>query len=190
MPRTALILILLAGAIACQPYVQRRPVPMDPDARLDADRVDRVARAAERVAPASLRGGFLDVGLSSRAELGAWSWPDGRVRVSRSLVDLLDDQELSAVIAHELGHLLAGGELPGVKVALGGTERGGDDSAPETEADWLGCRLLAERGESPEALLRMLAKVEVAATEGRLPFAASFAARAERAAEGCLARLS
>ena len=157
-------------------------------AHLDADRADRVARAAARVAPSSLRPGFLDVGLSSRHELGAWSWPDGRVRVSRSLVDLLDEDELAAAIAHELGHLLDGGELPGAEAALGGSDPIGDDSGPETRADWIGCRLLAARGGSPEALVRMLAKVEVVAQAERLPFAASFAGRANRAAVGCRRR--
>jgi Zn-dependent protease with chaperone function len=180
------MLILLAGAVASEPYA--RFLPMGPAAGRDAARADRIARASERVVPASLRGGFLDVGLSSRDELGAWSWPDGRIRVSRSLVDLLDDEELAAAIAHELGHLLAGGELPDVAAALGGTEWSSDDSAPETQADWIGCRLLAARGESPEALVRMLAKVSVVATERRLPFAASFAGRAARAAPGCRSR--
>ena len=89
MLRTSLMLLLLAGAVASEPYAHS--FPMEPAARRDVARVDRIARASERVVPASLQGGFLDGGLSSRSELGAWSWPDGRIRVSRSLIDLLDD---------------------------------------------------------------------------------------------------
>lgn len=37
----------------------------------------------------------------------AYAWADGSIYVSRSLMDALDDDELIAVVAHELGHLLA-----------------------------------------------------------------------------------
>src|SRR5437899_1996032 len=53
----------------------------------------------------------------------AFGWPDGRIYLTRSLVDLLDDQELAAAIAHELGHLVVDGHLHGA-AALRGCERG------------------------------------------------------------------
>jgi Zn-dependent protease with chaperone function len=51
--------------------------------------------------------------VSPRRGLGAWAWPGGRIEVSRALIDRLDDEQLAAALAHELGHLLDGGHLHG-----------------------------------------------------------------------------
>lgn len=119
---------------------------------LEAARLARVQRLGQAVLPDSR----IDWGLSPRTEVGAWAWPDGRIRVSRALVDLLDDAELMAALAHEVGHLLDRGDLsPPPAALLGGAE--GDD--PELRADQIGRRLLEARGLPPEAMGRMLAKV-------------------------------
>src|SRR5947209_7009762 len=39
----------------------------------------------------------------------AYAWPDGDIFVTRGLVSLLGEDELAAVLAHEMGHLLGGG---------------------------------------------------------------------------------
>src|SRR5262249_17752321 len=84
------------------------------------------------------------------------AWPDGRIEVSRALVDRLDEEELAAALAHELGHLLEGGHLP---VGTAGLDDGpplglrgaaGADEA-EARADRIGCALLARRGIRCEA---------------------------------------
>jgi len=89
--------------------------------------------------------------VSPHKGLGAWAWPDGRIEVSRALVDRLDEEELAAALAHELGHLLDGGHLP---VGTAGLDDGpplglrgaaGADEA-EARADRIGCALLARRG--------------------------------------------
>ena len=110
----------------------------------------------QRLGQAVLPTARIDWGLSPRKDVGAWAWPDRRVRVSPALVDLLDDDELTAALAHELGHLLDRGDLsPPPAALLGGAE--GDD--PELRADQIGRRLLEVRGLPPEAMGRMLAKV-------------------------------
>ena len=94
--------------------------------------------------------------VSPRRGLGAWAWPDGRIEVSRALIDRLDDEELAAALAYELGHLLDGGHLavsraglddgppPGLRVAAGADE-------VEARADRIGCALLARRGAETRA---------------------------------------
>lgn len=154
-----------------------------PEASLDPARLDRVAHATERAAPLGLPAGFLQVGLSSRREVGAWSWGDGRIQVSRALADLLDDDELAAAVAHELGHLLAGGELPGYPAALAGA---GESPEPEERADRLGCSLLAARGIDPTAMVRMLRKIDRTYAGGR-DTRGPFADRADRAVAVCVA---
>ena len=119
---------------------------------IEAARLARVERLGQSLLPDSR----IDWGVLPRKTVGAWAWPDGRVRVSRALVDLLDDDELAAALAHELGHLLDRGDLPSPPAALLGGA-GGDD--PELRADQIGCRLLAARGTAPDAMARMLAKV-------------------------------
>lgn len=85
----------------------------------------------------------------------AYAWPNGQVYVTRGLLKALDDEELAAAIAHELGHLLDHGHLRSA-VALQGCRE-----APDTEiqADLLGCQLLENSGHSQRAMVRMLHKV-------------------------------
>lgn len=144
---TALLLVGVFGA-GC-----RGPTPRsDVTQALDAARLERVARLGQALLPDAQ----IDWGLSPRTEVGAWAWADGHIRVSRALVDLLDDNELAAALSHELGHLLDRGDLPDPPVSLLGGA-GGDD--PEVRADQLACRLLVARGIVPDAMTRMLTKV-------------------------------
>ena len=75
--------------------------------------------------------------------------------MTRGLIDLLNDEELAAALAHEIGHLLADGHLPG-RFSLHGTS-GAEDV--EVRADALGSRLLAEAGVPAESMKRMLEKL-------------------------------
>ena len=87
--------------------------------------------------------------------IGAYGWPDGNLFVTRGLVDLLNDQELAAAVAHEMGHLLHDGHLHTV-VSLRGCCVSPD---VEARADAIGVRLLAGRGIGPGAMVSMLTKV-------------------------------
>ncbi len=125
-----------------------------PDTAVDA-RLERVARIGATLAPA---GAAIHPGLSARRGLAAFAWPDGSVLVTRDLVDLLDDEQLAAAIAHEIGHLLDDGHLA-APAALADAPA---DDEPERRADRTGCRLLAEAGRSPDAMPRMLVAVNAA----------------------------
>lgn len=90
----------------------------------------------------------------------AYSWPNGHLFVTRGLVDRLTDDELTAAVAHELGHLLQDGHVATL-VSLRGCRQG---TEVEAAADEWGCQLLQSRGRSPTAMISMLRKVR-AATE-------------------------
>jgi Zn-dependent protease with chaperone function len=98
--------------------------------------------------------------LTRRDEVGAWAWPDGRIEVSRALLQRLDDDELAAALAHELGHLLDRGDLPGAPRALAG-----EAADFERRADGIGCQLLSRRGVPGEAMIRMLGKLAAATSD-------------------------
>lgn len=90
--------------------------------------------------------------------VGAFAWPSGTVFVTRGLIDLVDDRELAAAIAHEVGHLLDDGHLQTV-VGLRGCR---DNPDREARADAIGVRLLVARGIDPNAMISMLGKVRAA----------------------------
>jgi hypothetical protein len=85
----------------------------------------------------------------------AFSWPNGDVFVSRGLVKLLDDAELTAAVAHELGHLLGDGHLHAV-VSLNGTRANLD---LEERADAFGVELLRSRRLPTAPMRGMLTKL-------------------------------
>ncbi len=98
--------------------------------------------------------------------VGAFGWPNGHVFVTRGLVDRLDDPELAAAVAHELGHLLDVGKL---KVIGKNSDRSDEANRPESDrhdpdreerADAAGLRLLRADGIPPHAMLSMLKKVK------------------------------
>ncbi|HEX8910782.1 MAG TPA: M48 family metalloprotease [Humisphaera sp.] len=90
----------------------------------------------------------------------AYSWPDGRVFVSRGLVDLLDDAELAAAIAHECGHLIADGHVAATPpTALTGKPAHACGGDAEVAADREGVALLRAANIDPAALARVLAKL-------------------------------
>jgi len=83
----------------------------------------------------------------------AYAWSDGSVYVSRGLVEALDNNQLAAVVAHEVGHLLDDDRLPGAQWSFEGHAQHLD---AEVRADFIGCRLLQDTGINPKALIRTL----------------------------------
>ena len=120
----------------------------------------RLAQLSAEAAVAKLTSGMTGVGVSVRVtgstRVGAFSWPDGTVELTRGLVERLDEDEIAASLAHELGHVLGGGEAGGVS-ALSGDWGGHDDV--EARADHFATRLLCRAGYPPDAMARALTKV-------------------------------
>jgi predicted Zn-dependent protease len=123
-------------------------------------RLDRLGRSLTHGIPA-LEGTTFRV--SARDDLGAWAWRGGSIEVSRPLMDLLDDAELSAALAHELGHLL---ERSSAGAALAGGQK---DDGIERAADRRGCWLLSRQGIRPASMESMLAKVAARLPEASAP---------------------
>lgn len=49
--------------------------------------------------------GTYNVKVCVTDEINAYAWPDGSIRVNSGLMDILEDDELIAIIGHEMGHL-------------------------------------------------------------------------------------
>jgi hypothetical protein len=104
----------------------------------------------ERVAPS------LGVSVLDSDDTGAFCWRSGAVFVTRGLVDILDDDELSAAVAHEVGHLLVEGRTP-IAAALDGCRFHAMDA--ESAADFAGRELLRRSAVPDAALPRLLNKL-------------------------------
>ena len=116
-------------------------------------------RRVEAVSERLLCGGrtsTIQVKVLNSAAPCAFAWDDGTIYVTRALVDMTDDHELAAAIAHEMGHVLRGAhrEAP---LALRGCEDG--STAVEVRADHIGVELLRSAGLPVAAMPSMLQKV-------------------------------
>lgn len=121
---------------------------------LVSDSYQRRAEAASALLGRQVEGRSQVYALNSDS-VGAYSWPDGSIFVTRGLMDLLNDQELAAAIAHEMGHLLNDGHLHAV-ASLRGCCVSPD---AEVRADATGMELLRIRRISANAMVTMLQKV-------------------------------
>jgi predicted Zn-dependent protease len=114
-------------------------------------RVDQaVARLLDGCIGQAVRVQVLDSG-----ELCAYAWPGGEVYLTRGLVELLDDAEIAAAVAHEMGHLLHDGHARNVASLRGRDSR----IDMESQADLLGVELLRSKEIPPDGMIRMLNKL-------------------------------
>lgn len=178
------LLAVLAGCSATHGLGPGAPTAVARDA--DAVQLERVQRIGRQLALATSAPERIDVGLSQRGAIGAWSWPDGRIRVSRTLADALDDDELRAALAHEIGHLLDAGHVAGGPAALAGGTPRHEQAGVEARADALACALLRTRGVPTDALPRMLRTVADRIVPGDdAPDPAALLARADASERLC-----
>lgn len=190
MPRARTLLPVLASlAVLAGCSATHGPGPGAPTAvarEADAARLARVQRIGGELALGTASPERIDVGLSQRGAIGAWTWPDGRIRVSRALVDVLDDDELRAALAHEIGHLLDAGHVAGQTAALAGGAARHEHAGVEARADASACALLHARGAPTDALPRMLRVVADRIVPGDdAPDPAALRARADAAERRC-----
>ena len=96
----------------------------------------------------------LSVQVLDAAAVGAFSWDNGQIFITRGLIDILDEDELLAVVAHELGHIVQ--RHAQVVSALQGCKQ---DVDAEARADLIGVEILRRQGVSPAAMPHMLQKI-------------------------------
>lgn len=184
----------------------------------DARDVERVHNVAERLIPqtATFRpdapGWKWEVNVLSTKELNAYCMPGGKIMVYTGLIDQLklSDDELSAVIGHEIGHALREHSrervsrayaqqlaLTGVAVAAGvgqGTLDLANEVAnvtfqlphsreQEAEADRIGLELMARAGYDPHAAVSVWKKMEQASTSAPPEFLSTHPSSQSRIAD-------
>ncbi|MGO4727338.1 MULTISPECIES: M48 family metalloprotease [unclassified Inquilinus] len=149
---------------------------------------DRVARIGQRVADAETGGTMrVAVDLIDSDRVNAVALPDGRILVTRGLLALArSEAEVAAVLAHEIGHVVAdharlraqrAQTRPDIAEPSGEADF---DQAQERQADRIGIEAMAAAGYDPGAAPAFLARLDaehrlVAALVGR-PELASAAA--------------
>ena len=148
--RLFLSLVFVCFTVGCAAGTARQSWIASQGGVCDCTEVRR-ARAVANALGVGTAHRSIEVHVLAREDLAAYSWPDGAVFVTRGLVRQLDDQELAAAIAHELGHLE--GNLP---VALKGNGAG---LQIEERADDNGVELLRKGGAPASAMPRMLRKI-------------------------------
>jgi predicted Zn-dependent protease len=121
---------------------------------LDSARQQRLERVARPLLAAYGRGVTLHVLASDHA--CAYAWPGGDVFVTRRLTEILDDNELAAAVAHELGHLMSDPRKPSAAAA---TLAPAADDDQERQADARGAALLKRAGLPAAAMTQMLESV-------------------------------
>lgn len=96
---------------------------------------------------------------------GAYCWRSGAIFVTQGLIGLLDDDELTAAVAHEAGHLVADGHIPR-NAALDGYRRARGTRVAsiasvdaEVAADRMGRELLRDSGIPDRSIERLLVKL-------------------------------
>lgn len=115
----------------------------------------RATRIGAALATETFRG-HISLSVLNTQFIGGFAWPDGRIYVTRGLVELTSDDELAAAIAHEMGHLLAD-RGPPTLVALAG--QSACDAGCEERADAIGCLLLRVKGRPAAAMITLLRKI-------------------------------
>ncbi len=153
LPCKLALLLLLLPLAGCATNSGQRWTRMH--GGLDKGRSLALARMeCNRLTCATLRQP-LQIFVLNTPRLVAYSWPNGRIYLSRALVKALPPTELAAAIAHEMGHLINGGNVHTIR-ALRGTNAPAD---VEMAADATGCRVLKAAKISRWNMVHMLRTV-------------------------------
>ncbi len=86
--------------------------------------------------------------------VAAYAWPRRHIFVTRGMLERVPDDELTAALAHELGHLIDDGHVRPPLALTGPRAAAGRDL--EARADAIGCALLVHAGHDPDAMTRLL----------------------------------
>jgi predicted Zn-dependent protease len=155
-----------------------------------SDGQDRANRIGYRLARSSARSGLpFKFFIISDKRINAFSAPGGHIYITTALMNLATDPELAAVLAHEIGHVVARHSLVSLEQAqavdslasvvgsVAGIVGAGDlgklaatlvasplvmahNREQEREADYLGANLMAKAGYDSQAMVTILRKMQ------------------------------
>jgi predicted Zn-dependent protease len=155
-PQLHLWVLLLVASCGCAAHPSRAAWVQDHGGLAASPEQAYLQKVVGRIVPKYPSGhGQITVEVLDANDLAAFSWDDGQIYLTRGLISILDEQELVAVVAHELGHLLEDNHAQVIS-ALQGCER---DLDAESRADRIGIELMRAQGFSPSAMPRMLRRV-------------------------------
>ena len=155
--KTPLRPLLLLGAVVasgCSPRAARTAW-VETHGGIVTGRYQPRAQQALDSLPPEGRSNGVTVTVLDTNQVGAFAWRTGHVFVTRALVELLEEDELAAAVAHEVGHLLAEHDAPQVTSLQGAA----CDLNEESQADLVAVRLLRASGQSGDSVVRMLEKI-------------------------------
>jgi predicted Zn-dependent protease len=128
---------------------------------------DRVAAIGQRIVDAEAGGGMrVSVNLLDSDRVNAAAGADGRILVTRGLLALArSEAEIASVLAHEVGHVVAGhvrlrAERSSETGVAGAASQAAFDRAQELEADRIGISGMARAGYDPAAAVAFLARLD------------------------------
>lgn len=154
--RTLFLLLLIAASAGCGQIAPAQSPHASWAAQNGGIWSGEAEQARANAALARLYSGTkLSVKVLNSNECAAFSFNDGAIFISRGLMGRLTDDELAAVVSHEIGHLLHNGVVQS-PTALTGSFQGLDI---ETEADMRGRALLISRNVPAGSLASALEKV-------------------------------
>jgi Zn-dependent protease with chaperone function len=76
--------------------------PVSPE---DSEYSKRLNRIVDQIGPVNIRGMKLNYKVYEVIDINAFACGDGSIRVFSSLMDIMTDDELAAIIGHEIGHI-------------------------------------------------------------------------------------
>lgn len=98
----------------------------------------------------------LTIAVLGAPTVGAFGWPGGQLFVTRGLIEQVDDAQLAAAIAHEVGHLIVDGHADSPAALRGGRTGHGAGHESEVAADRAAHALLCRAGQPAGGLVRLL----------------------------------
>jgi Peptidase family M48 len=157
------LVLPVAAASGCTSAADRRQTWVRQQGGIvGGERQERAERALRRL-PTEAVQRPLTIAVLDNGVAAAFSWRTGQIFVTRGLIDLVNDDELAAAMAHELGHLLAQGQTHR-PTSLNGCATAADE---ELQADLLAIDLLRAADVPSDAMASLLCKV--ARSPGLLP---------------------
>lgn len=151
---------------------------------------DRANRIGARIVRASERSGLpFKFFVIEGKQINAFSAPGGHIYITTALMELANDEELAAVLAHEVGHVVARHSLVtlqqtqavdslasivGAVTGIIGAQELGQLAAKlvaspvimahnreqEREADYLGAHIMSKAGYDPQSMVSILRKMQ------------------------------